>query len=560
MPRDGEVVLGQEEKKGVSRSSSATYASWIIAAAVLAVYVAATSYLILQCRDVMNVDAVAYLQIARHYAAGDFGLAINACWGPLFSWLLILPAYLGLDLALVSRIFQAIAALGFAGGTAALGYRFGGVRAAWVSGLAAAPLGLTIIPDLITPDTLMACLITWYFVASFSLLEEKPGMGPAIAAGLLGGLAYLTKHYALPFVLGHLLITMMIRLWRYGRADARDVLRKQAVALVGVLLVIIGPWLALESIYAGKFTLGETGPYARAYTYGELHSVTFPGHLLHHLRPGRLALNENRLEITRPIEGFPPVTTARGLADQLRLVKRHTLNTAIILRSADLLGLLTGLGLLMTACAFSVRLPDRVRYLWANGSVALFVAGYFPFNIEARFLWPAMGLLLAAGVAALSTVLQRLEVRYWARLFVCAILVLSFWGNAVLVINSWDSDRGPGTFSKAIREAASELPLEPPLFSNHWSMAIAMAYWRQAPILGVLTATEPEAIAEEAAPYVRPYTSGTLILRDEAQLASELAALPSFEHTGVFVNEVHGFRIDTLKYTPSKESGPGEDP
>lgn len=40
----------------------------------------------------VNTQEVAYILLAKHYAARDFGLAVSSYWSPLLSWLLALDS------------------------------------------------------------------------------------------------------------------------------------------------------------------------------------------------------------------------------------------------------------------------------------------------------------------------------------------------------------------------------------------------------------------------------------------------------------------------------------
>src|SRR5262245_36830863 len=42
----------------------------------------------LQNRHMLNPDATAYIQLARDYASGQFGVAVTGYWGPMLSWLM----------------------------------------------------------------------------------------------------------------------------------------------------------------------------------------------------------------------------------------------------------------------------------------------------------------------------------------------------------------------------------------------------------------------------------------------------------------------------------------
>ena len=158
----------------------------------------------------LNPDAVAYVQIARHYAGGRFGLAVNSWFGPLLSWLLVPAVRLGLEPVLFVRLMNVGLALGFAVGAVALTARLGGGRGRLLAYVCALLLGVTMVPWPVTPDLLLTCLLTWYFVLSLDLAFAGSS-GRALAVGLLGGLCYLAKAYALLFVVAHLVLTFAIR-------------------------------------------------------------------------------------------------------------------------------------------------------------------------------------------------------------------------------------------------------------------------------------------------------------------------------------------------------------
>ncbi len=55
---------------------------------ILAVQAVAEAIRIASLGRTFNTDAVSYLQVARHYRAGNFGQAVNGYWGAMISWLI----------------------------------------------------------------------------------------------------------------------------------------------------------------------------------------------------------------------------------------------------------------------------------------------------------------------------------------------------------------------------------------------------------------------------------------------------------------------------------------
>ncbi|MBL0104831.1 MAG: hypothetical protein IPP51_14360 [Bacteroidetes bacterium] len=58
-----------------------------------------------------NPDSFQYLVIARHYVHGDFQQAVNGCWSPLISWLLVPFVAVGLNGVLAFKILQILIGL-----------------------------------------------------------------------------------------------------------------------------------------------------------------------------------------------------------------------------------------------------------------------------------------------------------------------------------------------------------------------------------------------------------------------------------------------------------------
>ena len=69
--------------------------------------------------------------------------------------------------------------------------------------------------------------------------------------GLTGSLLYLTKAFGLPFFLA----VMVCRYW-YLRHD--ESVRRNSVAVLGVLFLVVAPWVILISQHYGRFTINES--------------------------------------------------------------------------------------------------------------------------------------------------------------------------------------------------------------------------------------------------------------------------------------------------------------
>src|SRR5262249_36824814 len=136
-----------------------------------------------------------------------------------------------------------------------LGRRYlesGVMRASLMVAAAMSVLGWSM--EIITPDLLVAVLLTYYFW--MALDPATAGRAPrAFACGLLGGLAYLAKAYAFPFFVAHFPLP-----WALGAGAhaSPGPLRRYAVATVAGMigfLLVAGPWILVLSARYGRPTI-----------------------------------------------------------------------------------------------------------------------------------------------------------------------------------------------------------------------------------------------------------------------------------------------------------------
>ncbi|HUG37324.1 MAG TPA: hypothetical protein VML54_10265, partial [Candidatus Limnocylindrales bacterium] len=210
--------------------------------------------------DEIDTDGVAYLRIGGYYAAGDLGRAVSAYWSPLYSWLLAPGLALGVPALLAAKLLGAAIALAWVHAVGLLARRF--VDSAVARALlcvAAAAQGLAWSMQTIGADLLLGVLLTYYFhVMSDPALLTRPRR--VFAGGLLGGLAYLAKAYALPFFLAHFALTLALA--ARGPVSSAGAARggrgawpgRAAVAGLLGFGLLAGPWVVVLSEAQGRFT------------------------------------------------------------------------------------------------------------------------------------------------------------------------------------------------------------------------------------------------------------------------------------------------------------------
>ncbi len=212
--------------------------------------------------DPISRDLISIMSIAKIYSAGDLVNAVNGYWGPMFSWILVPIIYFNPTpqftlfatkiLAIIIGFFTLI-------GIGLLSRRFELSKSIRISILFASVfIVLFYVFGLNPVDLLLACFLIYYLYIIYSskyLLTWYNGM----LCGILGGLAFLTKSFALPFFL---ITFVLFNLLHYFKdAELRKGIFKNLLLGLTVFFIISGLWGGVISEKYGYLTLGTSGEY-----------------------------------------------------------------------------------------------------------------------------------------------------------------------------------------------------------------------------------------------------------------------------------------------------------
>ena len=447
-------------------------------AAILVAYAALAAVVQTHCADLLSSDGECYLRMASYYVKGDFRHAIFGQWSPLGSWMAVPFVAAGVAPRLAFRLLIATwgalcvvatwrlgdfgLRIADCGLKSAIGNRKSGIAHANWPRLAAAACAALMALGFSAEhrvDLLVAALVLFYLDAAMDerLLTSR---GRALAAGALGGLAYLAKFYALPFVAVHYTLTVAARGWAErlapglccaptgsqdqpspyplparergptappfqgggrGRVGARSdpgrdeqgpnswadrggrVLRAWALGAAG-FAVVAAPWVVVLSARFGRLTLGTTGSDALAYTrLGEDSFAARRSLIVGLRRPPADAWNvwqDSALSVPAPPKAPPAGSAFEALALRARWALGNAGEIAAHVAGADALRLgLVAVGLLPVALVLSWRRREMAfRYAAVLAAVGVYCGGYaFTYAGDKRFFWPV--LLLAAVLA-----------------------------------------------------------------------------------------------------------------------------------------------------------------
>ena len=464
---------------------------WAVALAVYTIAVVPLAWL---AREQINPDAVSYVRNAMYLAQGRPADSISGYWSPLLSWCIAPPLAAGLDGLYAARIVLGLWGAGLVCAALLFLRRWSGpleLGPAWragtgsVLGIAAAAWATAGI----TPDLLLATCLLVYAALSTDGDFIRRRWGP-LWCGLVGGVAFLAKAYALPFILAHYTLALLLH---FGRD--RRILRPLAMGLAGLALVA-GPWIMSLSIKYQRPTISTVASIAHSIIGPKDRPRKHPTARLYDLESGRISIWETPERM--PYNRWSPFDRRRYLLYQAR----YTRDTAwVILKTVwayDALRL--ALPVLGAALLLAAWRRDRAALrsfvhllllaaIYCGGFTLVF---FFDRYIES-FIWPialAGGLASAAYLATLTPPAGR----QYARAAFLIVMLASFGYHVVRPLAQRRAASG------AYRELARRIEQRGPggrIASTDWKQGLYIAYHLDAPHAGVPTGfTRAEVEAE----------------------------------------------------------------
>ncbi|MGA2980024.1 MAG: glycosyltransferase family 39 protein [Terriglobales bacterium] len=216
--------------------------------------IAQLSWFASKCFTQIDYDGMSYVGIARHLSQGQFHAAINAFRSPLISWIIAAGSVLDGNLLQVGKFTN----IGSFLASAVLVYLL--TKRLWQSRLAAAIASLwfslarglaATAVILIIPDFLLTALVLTYFLILLRCFRTDQAKDWAFL-GLVHGVAYLAKAFALPWLALATLVSVAISF----RKQPRHGLNRFVLASLAPLLIAAAWATALHSKY-GVFTTGS---------------------------------------------------------------------------------------------------------------------------------------------------------------------------------------------------------------------------------------------------------------------------------------------------------------
>lgn len=450
---------------------------WAGPAAVVGVYLWVALHFFPNHRYQVNPDGIGYLSVAGKYLRGDFADAVNAYWSPLYSWLLVPLLAVGVEGLTATKV------LGMLTGGATLAAMWWVLRRSGcprdVSTLACAaavPGVVWAAYCVITPDLLVACVLL-YYLASFCHPAQATRPMAAVRLGLLAGLAYLAKAYALPFVLGHFAVVRGVELIRGGGPGMRRRLLVHSVLTLVSMAVVVGLWSSVLTAKFGYFTTGSTGRYNLL-----INAPNSPGQVMHWagLVPPpdehAISLWDDVTDQVHRMPDWDPLATAADRAYLWGKVQGNFWKTLEVMerQTAWLYALLVVV--LLTAGTRADLRPRWPGFILA-AALVLYPVGYFVLHVEERFLVILPLLVLMGAAYAIARAGARgLMNGWWRRDIAVAVVGLTFlWHPLEMLGKQRNSAEGLMRQAEALREV---LPAGAKVASaGNWAASLYLSYF-----------------------------------------------------------------------------------
>jgi 4-amino-4-deoxy-L-arabinose transferase-like glycosyltransferase len=355
------------------------------------------------CGRNINADAVSYIGIARHIAAGDFKASIHGYWSPLISWLIAATSLAAPDgtinahtvaaRLLMLPLFALCLALAYW-----LTYRLWGSRvlgAMVVLWLTAARGVAAFSVCFIGADFLLTACVLAYFILLLRCLEQPENLWRWLALGLAHGVAFLAKAISLPlFSIAALLAVLSSRRGNWKRAASALVCAAifPIISMAGWGTAIRQKYHVFTTGYQLRFNLLD--PAARR--------AAQPADLMV-LHDARMTYDLFMVADQMPpgsplwrVQVWRPGLVRQVLQREVQNVPQAIKEFLVLLTPGGILALLLGV---IQMTRHREKAPARFRFAWiALFTTAALVVAYCMLVFDGRYALPFTAVLMTLGI------------------------------------------------------------------------------------------------------------------------------------------------------------------
>jgi hypothetical protein len=378
-------------------------------------------FLLFPCyKYVIDTDGISYLHVASFIAKAEYYNSLNSCWSPLSSWLLAPFIKAGFNPILSAKYINGLL------GLLTLYSCYSLIEKININETIKKILPFPIVIFLLSccfhelcADLLVLFLLTLYLNLIFSNNFINNNYKIALA-GALGAVCYFAKAYSFPFFLFHFFITLVLLL-KKNKPDnfLPTLIKKTAIAFI-IFFIIVTPYIIALSVKYGSPQISSAGKlnisWAIADTTGTEKLVIKPPY------PNGTSYWD---------DPFYSQDKFTGAFTSFKYFTREIRWTAF--NSFKLLDILNGISIFCITIFISFFI--YLLYTGRNSKInewLLFITAIvyqigFPFvNIEWRYVWLLVILLLLMAAIVLGFLLEKKFISKRIMIAVTSVISLSF--------------------------------------------------------------------------------------------------------------------------------------
>jgi 4-amino-4-deoxy-L-arabinose transferase-like glycosyltransferase len=457
------------------------------------------------CGRNINADAVSYIGIARHIAAGDFAASLHGYWSPLISWLIAAVSIGASNRTLAARVlmltlFVLCLALGYL-----LTYRLWGSRllgALVVLWFTAARGVAAFSVCFIGADLLLTACVLAYFILLLGCLEHPDSLRKWLWLGFVHGVAFLAKAISLPlFAIATLLAVL---------GSCRGNSKKAAMALVCAAifpLVVTAGW---GTAMRQKYQVFTTGYQLRFNLLDSAVKKAAQPAGMAVLHDARTSYDSFMVADQMP-PGSPlwreqvwrPGLVLQVLRKEAQNIPQAIKEFLVLLTPGGILALFLGVIQLTRGRR---QTPERFRFAWiVLLTIAALVAAYCMLVFDGRYVLPVTAVLMALSIRfavpvkmsrEADTAVEKVDDAGWWQTLAAILLVLGlvgtqlYWASPFRTINR-DFQRSLYDAADGLRkgEAQTVVVIGEGPYPEHgvgWEAGVYTAYFAGARVVGDL--------------------------------------------------------------------------
>lgn len=362
----------------------------------------------------LNPDAVSYFGIAKKYANFDFQNAINGIWGPLLSWLLVPFLALNIQPIIAARFLALVTGSVLIIITSKFVAYFSLSPKAKIAIFASLlPIVLYFALSIITPDLLQTTILLGYL---YTITNPKylKGAKASFQCGILGGLAYLSKAYALPFFIIHYLIINCLH-------DQPGIIRRLAIGYFAFAILSL-PWIYLISTKYAHPTF--TTSFSHNYALEGPNNYVINTDIL--MPPPNKTATSVLEDVTYlpnyiPLQNWSPFESLDNFKLQIVIILRNLWRSFHAFEQFTIFSIVI---IFYWIASLSKNLSKSIQnrtVFYTTLTLVIYPVAYLLFHVEPRYFWFSFVLILVLGIYTVDN----LKIASVKKSLILAIFVIS---------------------------------------------------------------------------------------------------------------------------------------